>query len=96
MPPYRFLFEKRKISGSPSPEALKLSGESAPEPGFEVVPKPDALALVAYLQSLRADLPLFEAPLPLPGKKPGGAGTTNQPPDGTPTTNPASGTTPVK
>jgi len=88
MPPYKFLFEKRKISGSPSPEALKLSGEFAPEPGFEVVPKPEALALVAYLQSLRADVPLFEAPLPLPGKKTG-ASSTNQPPAGATNANPA-------
>src|SRR5690348_2702907 len=37
MPPYRFLFEKRKIGREPSPDALKLAGEFAPEPGYEIV-----------------------------------------------------------
>lgn len=60
MPPYRFLFEKRKIRGSPSPDALPLHGED----GYEIVPKSEAQALVAYLLSLRADVPLFEAPMP--------------------------------
>ena len=63
MPPYRFLFEKRKIGRNPSPDALVLPPELAPEPGWEVVPKPEARALAAYLTSLRADAPLFVAPL---------------------------------
>ena len=63
MPPYRFLFETRKIVREPSPDALKLSGDLAPAAGYEVVPKPEARALVAYLMSLRADAPLFEAPV---------------------------------
>jgi cbb3-type cytochrome oxidase cytochrome c subunit len=68
MPPYRFLFETRKIGREASPYALKLSGKLAPSPGYEIVPKPEASALVAYLQSLRADMPLEEAPLtPPPG-----------------------------
>ena len=49
MPPYRFLFEKRKIGRRPSPEALALPGELAPGAGYEIVPKPAAKALVAYL-----------------------------------------------
>lgn len=60
MPPYRFLFEKRKIGRVPSPDALKLD---AIEAGYEVVPTDDAKALAAYLLSLRADVPLFEAPM---------------------------------
>jgi cytochrome c oxidase cbb3-type subunit 2 len=48
MPPYRFLFEQRKITGERSSQALNVP---APE-GFEVVPTHRAAALVAYLQSL--------------------------------------------
>jgi cbb3-type cytochrome oxidase cytochrome c subunit len=63
MPPYRFLFEKRRVERAPSPEALSLPPEFVPEPGYEVVPKHEAIALAAYLTSLRADAPLFVAPL---------------------------------
>jgi len=66
MPPYRFLFEKRKIKLQPSPEALVLPAEAAPPAGYEVVPKPAAKALAAYLVNLRADSPLFTAPVTLP------------------------------
>ena len=66
MPPYRFLFEKRKIGHRPSPEALALPGELAPGTGYEIVPRPAAKALAAYLTSLRADAPLFDAPRTLP------------------------------
>ena len=63
MPSYRFLFEKRAIERGPSSEALALSGKLAPPPGYEVVPKPAAKALAAYLVSLHADAPLFVAPM---------------------------------
>lgn len=63
MPPYRFLFEKRRIEKTRSPEALVLPPELAPEPGYEIVPKPEASALVAYLLSLRANEPIFSAPV---------------------------------
>ncbi|HLH55455.1 MAG TPA: cbb3-type cytochrome c oxidase subunit II [Verrucomicrobiae bacterium] len=63
MPPYRFLFEKRRIGRSPSPDAVNLPPELAPEPGYEIVPNPEGSALVAYLLSLRASEPLFDAPL---------------------------------
>jgi cbb3-type cytochrome oxidase cytochrome c subunit len=63
MPSYRFLFEKRAIEHGPSPEALVLSGKSAPPPGYEVVPKPAARALAAYLVSLHVEVPLFDAPM---------------------------------
>jgi cbb3-type cytochrome oxidase cytochrome c subunit len=72
MPRYQFLFEKRKIGNEPRPDALQLSKEFAPE-GYEIVPKPEAKALVAYLLSLRVDAPLYEAPLtPPPPAKPAG------------------------
>jgi cbb3-type cytochrome oxidase cytochrome c subunit len=66
MPSYRFLFETRKISGAPSPDALQLPKEFAPAAGFEIVPKPEARQLVAYLLSLHADTPLYEAPMSAP------------------------------
>lgn len=66
MPPYRFLFETRKMGREASPSALKFSGKLAPPAGYEIVPKPEATVLVAYLQSLRADMPLEEAPLTPP------------------------------
>ena len=66
MPPYRFLFEKRRIGRYPSPDALRFEEKEtgvAPPAGFEIVPRPEALALAAYLMSLHSDTPLFEAPL---------------------------------
>jgi cbb3-type cytochrome oxidase cytochrome c subunit len=63
MPPYGFLFEKRKIGRAPSPEALKPAGEYAPEAGYEIVPTDTARQLAAYLLSLRADTAIFETPM---------------------------------
>ncbi len=64
MPPYRFLFDKRKRGDQkPSPDALTL-GIGLVEDGYEVIPRAEANALVDYLLSLRADAPLYEAPLP--------------------------------
>lgn len=63
MPPYRFLFEKRRIERARSPDALVLPPGLAPEPGYEILPKPGAIALVAYLLSLHANEPLFDAPV---------------------------------
>jgi cytochrome c oxidase cbb3-type subunit 2 len=62
MPSYKFLFEVRKIGSAPSADALNLPAEFAPAAGYEVVPRPEAKQLVAYLLSLRADAPLYEAP----------------------------------
>jgi cbb3-type cytochrome oxidase cytochrome c subunit len=62
MPSFKFLFEVRKISSVPSPDALNLSGSFAPAAGFEIVPKPEAKELAAYLLSLKANVPLYEAP----------------------------------
>lgn len=61
MPSFRFLFEQRRIGERPSPSALGLTGEYAPPPGYEIVPKPEATALVQYLLSLKANAPLPEA-----------------------------------
>lgn len=62
MPPFRYLFETRKIGDVPSPDALNLPQGFAPLAGYEVVPKPEAKELVAYLLSLHADVPLYDAP----------------------------------
>jgi len=63
MPPYRFLFEKRKIGSAPSPNALRFASEFAPERDCEIVPTDQAKALAAYLLSLRADTVIFETPM---------------------------------
>jgi cytochrome c oxidase cbb3-type subunit 2 len=72
MPPFRYLFETRKkINGETSPDALNLPKEFAPADDCEVVPKPEAKKLVAYLLSLHADVPLYDAPFtPIASAKP--------------------------
>jgi len=50
-PPHPFLFEKRKVKGSPSSAALPVDIG----PGRELVPDSDARALVSYLLSLKKD-----------------------------------------
>jgi len=60
MPAYKFLYSKRRISGQPSAEALRLHGEEAPGEGWEIVPTYDAECLVAYLMSLDQSHPLKE------------------------------------
>lgn len=60
MPPHPFLFDKRRISGQRSSEALDLGVKDGIEDGFEVVPKPEAKALVAYILSLDRTHPLKE------------------------------------
>ncbi len=62
MPSFRYLFATRKIGNAPSPDALRLPKELAPAPDYEVVPKPEAKQLVAYLLSLNANVPLYDAP----------------------------------
>jgi cytochrome c oxidase cbb3-type subunit 2 len=64
MPPYRYLFEKKKISGQKSADALNLTGKLAPEEGWEVVPKQEAKDLVAYLLSLDRSHPVKEVKSP--------------------------------
>jgi len=63
MPPFRYLFEVHKVGATPSPDALKLPSEFAPSAGYEVVPKTEAKQLAAYLSSLRANAPLYSAPV---------------------------------
>jgi cbb3-type cytochrome oxidase cytochrome c subunit len=60
MPAYRFLYDKRRIAGERSAEALQLSGSDAPPQGWEVVPTFDAKCVVAYLMALNQSHPLKE------------------------------------
>jgi cytochrome c oxidase cbb3-type subunit 2 len=60
MPSYRFLYEKRRISGERSADALQLTGSDAPPEGWEIVPSFDAKCLVAYLMALNQSHPLKE------------------------------------
>ncbi|CAN5478685.1 hypothetical protein BH20VER3_BH20VER3_13260 [soil metagenome] len=76
MPAYRFLYEKRRISGEASPDAINFAGNPHEEleSGWEIVPSYDAKCLVAYLMSLDQSHPLKEAKAPLtlapsPGKE---------------------------
>lgn len=65
MPPYRYLFETRKLKlgEKPSDEALNVAGVAA---GYELLPKDEAKQLVAYLLSLHSQGILFETPPPPP------------------------------
>jgi cbb3-type cytochrome oxidase cytochrome c subunit len=63
MPAYHFLYEKRRVSGERSADALKLSGSNAPSDEWEIVPTYDAKCLVAYLMSLDQSHELKEAKL---------------------------------
>lgn len=60
MPAYRFLYEKRRITGERSADALQLSGSDTPPEGWEVVPSYDAKCLVAYLMGLNQSHSLKE------------------------------------
>jgi cbb3-type cytochrome oxidase cytochrome c subunit len=60
MPAYRFLYEKRRITGEPSADAVQLTGTDAPPVGWEVVPTYEAKCLVAYLMAQDQSHPLKE------------------------------------
>ena len=63
MPPFRYLFELRRIGDAPSPDALRFPPDFVLPAHYEVVPKPEAKQLAAYLLSLRANVPLYDAPV---------------------------------
>jgi cytochrome c oxidase cbb3-type subunit 2 len=67
MPAYRFLYQKRRISGLGSFDAINFGGrkQDEPENGWEIVPSYDAKCLVAYLMSLDQSHPLKEAKSPV-------------------------------
>ncbi|MHB1560466.1 MAG: cbb3-type cytochrome c oxidase subunit II [Isosphaeraceae bacterium] len=64
MPSFRFLYERRKIVGQPTHRAIQFPADRALKAGYEVVPTPEATALVAYLLSLDHTVPLREAGTP--------------------------------
>ncbi len=69
MPSYKFLFTAREIGAGaqPSDAALQLVGSLRPKAGWEIVPTRKAIALVAYLLSLKNTYTYPEAaPLPAP------------------------------
>jgi cbb3-type cytochrome oxidase cytochrome c subunit len=79
MPAYPWLFETRRVGRAPSPDALVLPKDAAPAAGWEVVPKHEAKALVAYLLSLRSDVALPHAPVPRVARAPVAPAATNAP-----------------
>jgi cbb3-type cytochrome oxidase cytochrome c subunit len=98
MPAYRFLYEKRRIAGERSAEALQLSASDAPPEGWEVVPTYDAKCVVAYLMALNQSHPLKEAKsvggAPAPATSP--ATPTQGAPPGSPTAVGAGSPAPAK
>ena len=71
MPAYRFLYEKRRISGERSADALKLIGKETVHEGWEIgFPTYDAQCLVAYLMSLDQSHPLKEVKSAAPASAP--------------------------
>jgi cytochrome c oxidase cbb3-type subunit 2 len=71
MPPYRFLFEMRRLGAGaqPSDRALGLAGPLEAPAGWEIVPTERALALVTYLVNCKTPFDYPEA-VPLPPAKP--------------------------
>lgn len=61
MPPFDYLFEKRRIVGERAYDALPLKDDWAPPAGFEIVPTDRAKSLVAYLKAQNRTFPLEEA-----------------------------------
>lgn len=59
MPPYRYLFTKRKVGAQRSPDAVRANVAE----GYEIVPTSEARQLVAYLLSLDRSHGLLEAPV---------------------------------
>lgn len=73
MPAFRFLYEKRRISGIVSPDALNFAGDAGEEAkiGWEIVPSYDAKCLVAYLMSRDQTHSLKESKSPSIAAAPG-------------------------
>jgi cytochrome c oxidase cbb3-type subunit 2 len=78
MPPYRFLFEKKALKFGAKPSTNALPSVAGAPVGFEILPKPEARALAAYLLSLHSQAILFETPPP-PGTNAPKAVLTNAP-----------------
>jgi cbb3-type cytochrome oxidase cytochrome c subunit len=68
MPSFRYLFTVQKIGAGPSPDALALPAGFPVAANSEIIPKPEARQLAAYLLSLRANVPVYDAPFTPPAK----------------------------
>jgi cytochrome c oxidase cbb3-type subunit 2 len=80
MPPYRCLFQTRKIEFNPSDNALtNLPPNLAAPEGYEIVPTPKAEQLVSYLLSRRQNTYIYYAPPPPTNKPAASLGATNAP-----------------
>lgn len=68
MPSYPFLFDRLPIAnGTPDKKALWWNGKLVKDDrDRQVIPRPEARELVAYLMSLRLDSSLFEVPSEMP------------------------------
>jgi len=89
MPPFPFLFDKHKIEGIPSADAMRVPAPFEPPAGYEIVPRPEARALAAYVTSLHQDGYFFEAPPPPQPAGKTNAPATNAPAKVVPTNSPA-------
>ena len=58
MPSYRHLYKVQKRQGPVSKLAVEIEGKYAPAPGYEVIPTPEAEALVDYILSLKKAYPI--------------------------------------
>jgi cytochrome c oxidase cbb3-type subunit 2 len=92
MPPYRFLFEVRKLGLGEKPSLEALPAEVGAAAGYEILPTDDARALVAYLLSLHSEAVLYEAPPPKTNKV-AAASSTNTPAAGASSNAPATNAT---
>ncbi len=92
MPPYRFLYERRPLNNGAvlPPDAILLTAADANSPAQYIIPSEDAVALAAYLTSLKAEALLFEAPRAKP------ASPARPPTNAPPATNATAAVTPDK
>ncbi|WP_242524343.1 cbb3-type cytochrome c oxidase subunit II [Methylacidiphilum caldifontis] len=62
MPPYRYLFRKVRAEGKRNPIALPQELTRGVPPDIQILPSPEAMALVAYLISLDRSYPVETQP----------------------------------
>lgn len=58
MPSFKHLYTVQKSQGQRSSKALDLPAKFSPKKGYEVIPTPEAEALVDYILSLKKDYPV--------------------------------------
>ncbi len=70
MPAFRFLYDKRRVSGERAADAVNLTGPTGAATEYEIVPTYDAKCLVAYLMSLDQSHALKEVKASAPASPP--------------------------